>query len=272
MQIKTILLSGMLGLAVVGCESTTLVEQVAQSSIATKSYSELSSTKVKLRSSVSLEINDQSQFLQTSQVDSYVAVFDVPADRGEVEFTLTSFITDTVFVPSVLIVDQNNTIIDRVESSEFRYEKPKLLLGNRLVSDFSVFPPRDAEVLRVVVFTQKDDLKGQTEVIHPARLDAEGRGNFIGGIDNPLVPHSTSGLLSLEVNGTGYYAAVPEETKTTDYVPVDVKEETEGYYVRSITEAVESENIPKALALLEEAKALNIEGAQEAFVKAINSK
>ncbi|MGR5266631.1 MalM family protein [Vibrio astriarenae] len=272
MQIKTLILSGVLGLAVVGCESTTVVEQVSQTNVAASSYAELNSTSVKLRSSTSVAINERSQLLKTKDVNSYVAVFDVPADRGEVEFKVTSFITNSVFVPTVLVVDQDGDVIDRIESSEFRYEKPQLLLGNRLVSDFSVFPPRSAETLRVVIFTQEETLNDKTEVIHPARLDAEARGNYIGGIDNPLIPHARTGLVSIDVEGTGYYASVPEETKTTDYVPADVKEETTNYYVRSITEAVEAENIPKALALLEEAKSLNIEGAQEAFVKAVNSK
>jgi maltose operon protein len=35
---------------------------------------------------------------------------------------------------------------------------------------------------------------------------------------------------------------------------------------------VESNNIDKALSLLDEAKALNIEGAQEVFVRAVNAK
>ncbi|MFA0521054.1 transcriptional regulator, partial [Vibrio sp. 10N.222.55.E8] len=44
------------------------------------------------------------------------------------------------------------------------------------------------------------------------------------------------------------------------------------YYHNAIKAAVEADNIPKALSLLDEAKALGIEGAQEVFVKAVNKK
>ncbi|QSA20889.1 transcriptional regulator, partial [Vibrio furnissii] len=44
------------------------------------------------------------------------------------------------------------------------------------------------------------------------------------------------------------------------------------YYFSTIEKAVAANDIPKALSLLDEAKALGIEGAQEVFVKAVNRK
>ena len=44
------------------------------------------------------------------------------------------------------------------------------------------------------------------------------------------------------------------------------------YYHNAIKVAVEANDIPKALTLLDEAKELGIEGAQTVFVKAINTK
>ncbi|MCZ6404968.1 transcriptional regulator, partial [Vibrio parahaemolyticus] len=44
------------------------------------------------------------------------------------------------------------------------------------------------------------------------------------------------------------------------------------YYHSSIEAAVAANDIPKALTLLDEAKELGIEGAQEVFVKAVNKK
>lgn len=40
----------------------------------------------------------------------------------------------------------------------------------------------------------------------------------------------------------------------------------------SIERAVQANDLPKALSLLDEAKALGIEGAQEVFVKAVNAR
>ncbi|MFA0071936.1 transcriptional regulator, partial [Vibrio breoganii] len=44
------------------------------------------------------------------------------------------------------------------------------------------------------------------------------------------------------------------------------------YYHNAIKVAVEANDVPKALTLLDEAKELGIEGAQTVFVKALNTK
>ncbi len=49
-----------------------------------------------------------------------------------------------------------------------------------------------------------------------------------------------------------------------------VQPETQSYYYKAIEQAVAAGDIPKALSLLDEAKALNIPGAQETFVRAVN--
>ncbi|MGC9458394.1 MalM family protein, partial [Vibrio genomosp. F10 str. 9ZD137] len=59
-----------------------------------------------------------------------------------------------------------------------------------------------------------------------------------------------------------------ESSKSTDTLNPD----QQSFYIDSIERAVNAGMLDKALALLEEAKALNVEGAQEAFIKAVNSK
>lgn len=53
-------------------------------------------------------------------------------------------------------------------------------------------------------------------------------------------------------------------------VVTEVQPETVSFYSSAIQKAVAENNIPKALALLDEAKALGVKGAQQTFVKAIN--
>lgn len=54
--------------------------------------------------------------------------------------------------------------------------------------------------------------------------------------------------------------------------PLNVQPESQAFYLSAIEKAVSTGDIPKALSLLDEAKALGIEGAQEVFVKAVNTR
>nr|MBF4426312.1 transcriptional regulator [Vibrio anguillarum] len=55
-------------------------------------------------------------------------------------------------------------------------------------------------------------------------------------------------------------------------VAVVVQIETKKYYISAIENAVNTGDVAKALSLLDEAKMLNVDGAQQAFIKAVNAK
>ncbi|BCG19831.1 hypothetical protein HLBS07_36830 [Vibrio alginolyticus] len=114
-------------------------------------------------------------------------------------------------------------------------------------------------------------------MIHPARLDAEGRGNYLPEVKDIPIPNSDTGKIEVSIDRVSFFsigtssnepAAAPIAAKAVE----SVQPETQTYYHNAIKAAVKADDIPKALSLLDEAKALGIEGAQEVFVKAVNSK
>ncbi|MGP1392046.1 MAG: MalM family protein [Vibrio diabolicus] len=276
MYFRALMLSGCVALA--GCQSTEVIEQVQVAQMQqVDTLSELQSVKMKLPSSAIIDITAQSQVLKYQNIDSRVAVFELPADRGEFAIKITSLIEETAFVPRAVIVDKNGRELENYDKTEFEYKKPRLHLGNRLVAEKDFFPPTGLDSVYLIIYTDKADLGGFTEVIHPARLDAEGRGNYLPEVKDIPIPNSDTGKIEVSIDRVRFFsigtssnepAAAPIAAKAVE----SVQPETQTYYHNAIKAAVKADDIPKALSLLDEAKALGIEGAQEVFVKAVNSK
>ncbi|MCW8333999.1 MalM family protein, partial [Vibrio paucivorans] len=100
MYFRALMLSGCVALA--GCQSPqVIVEQNAvESAQVVSSLSALQSTKMKLPSNVLVDITPSTQNLKYGQINGPVAAFEIPANRGELEITITSHIKDSVFFPS----------------------------------------------------------------------------------------------------------------------------------------------------------------------------
>ncbi|HHX8538087.1 TPA: MalM family protein [Vibrio diabolicus] len=276
MYFRALMLSGCVALA--GCQSTEVIEQVQVAQMQqVDTLSELQSVKMKLPSSAIIDITAQSQVLKYQNIDSRVAVFELPADRGEFAIKITSLIEETAFVPRAVIVDKNGRELENYDKTEFEYKKPRLHLGNRLVAEKDFFPPTGLDSVYLIIYTDKADLGGFTEVIHPARLDAEGRGNYLPEVKDIPIPNSDTGKIEVSIDRVSFFSIGTSSNKPAA-APIAAKEvesvqpETQTYYHNAIKAAVKADDIPKALSLLDEAKALGIEGAQEVFVKAVNSK
>ncbi len=276
MYLRALLLGGCIALT--GCQTASVVEQNQTASSQATSIAQLSATQVKLPSVTKVSITPTTQYLSNSHVQSPVALFGIPADRGRMSLIITSEIGDSVFYPHVMITDGQGNVIEQYSDEVFEYKKPRLNLGNRLVADIDFYPPSGYKTLYVLVYTSQQDLANTTDVIHPARLDAEARGNYMPEMKDIPIPHSLTGTIELNVAGPGFFAgltsAPAEQSTSSDQAQsaIKVQPDTQSYYFNAIEQAVAANNLPKALSLLDEAKALGVEGAQEVFIKAVNSK
>ncbi|ELB2761161.1 transcriptional regulator, partial [Vibrio alginolyticus] len=242
MYFRALMLSGCVALA--GCQSTEVIEQVQVAQMQqVDTLSELQSVKMKLPSSAIIDITAQSQVLKYQNIDSRVAVFELPADRGEFAIKITSLIEETAFVPRAVIVDKNGRELENYDKTEFEYKKPRLHLGNRLAAEKDFFPPTGLDSVYLIIYTDKADLGGFTEVIHPARLDAEGRGNYLPEVKDIPIPNSDTGKIEVSIDRVSFFsigtssnepAAAPIAAKAVE----SVQPETQTYYHNAIKAAV----------------------------------
>ncbi|OED74301.1 MalM family protein [Vibrio splendidus] len=276
MYFRALMLSGCVALA--GCQSAEVMEQVQVAQAEqVNSVSGLQFAKMKLPSSAIFDITTDSQVFNYQDINSRVAAIELPADRGEYSIKITSMIGDTAFVPRAVIYDKNGKELESYGKEDFEYQKPRLHLGNRLVTEHDFYPPTTAESVYLIVYTDQADLGGFTDVIHPARLDAEGRGNYMPEAKDIPVPNGNVGKIEVTIDRASFFSfgssSSESNAKPAAATKIDtIQPETQTYYHNAIQTAVSEDNIPKALSLLDEAKALGIEGAQEVFVKAVNKK
>jgi maltose operon protein len=269
------MLSGCVALA--GCQSAQVVEQVQVAQAEqVNSIAGLQFAPMKLPSSAIFDVTPNSQVLNYQGIKSPVVAIELPADRGEYSINITSIIGDTAFVPNAVIYDENGRELERYGKESFEYAKPRLHLGNRLVAENDFYPPTTAKSVYLVIYTDQSDLGGFTDVIHPARLDAEGRGNYLPEVKDIPIPNANVGKIEVTIDKASFFSigsSNSESNAKPAAAKIDtIQPETQTYYHNAIQTAVSEDNIPKALSLLDEAKALGIEGAQEVFVKAVNKK
>ncbi|MFS1923229.1 MalM family protein [Vibrio lentus] len=276
MYFKALMLSGCVALA--GCQSAQVVEQVQVAQAEqVNSIAGLQFAAMKLPSSVIFDVTPESQYLNYQSINSPVVAVELPANRGEYSLTISSLIGDTAFVPRAVIYDKNGKELESYGESDFEYKKPRMHLGNRLVAEKEFFPPRTEDSVFLVVYTDQQEIGGFTYVIHPARLDAEGRGNYLPEVKDIPIPNGNVGKIEVTIDRASFFSfgssSSESNAKPAAAAKVEtIQPETQTYYHNAIQAAVDANNIPKALSLLDEAKALGIEGAQEVFVKAVNKK
>ncbi|MEZ9895671.1 MalM family protein [Vibrio lentus] len=275
MYFKALMLSGCVALA--GCQSAQVVEQVQVAQAEqVNSIAGLQFAAMKLPSSVIFDVTPESQYLNYQSINSPVVAVELPANRGEYSLTISSLIGDTAFVPRAVIYDKNGKELESYGQSDFEYKKPRMHLGNRLVAEKEFFPPRTEDSVFLVVYTDQQEIGGFTDVIHPARLDAEGRGNYLPEVKDIPIPNGNVGKIEVTIDRASFFSfgsSSSESNAKPAAAKIDtIQPETQTYYHNAIQTAVTEDNIPKALSLLDEAKALGIEGAQEVFVKAVNKK
>lgn len=263
--------------ALTGCATNEVLHQSSQhSEIA--AIASLQKSEFKLDTQATVAIDGNTQILNDGEIDSPVVAFEIPSNRGPLDISVTSQMVDEKFFsPEIMIVDSEGEVIEKYDSSVFEYRRPRLAWGDRLVAEFRFTPPVTEKTVTMLIYTTDAELAKTTDRIHPMRAMAEGKGNYLPEVKDIPTPHTTTGQLLVEVNGasSGFFSGSEEKaTKAENVAPKTeaVDEATQTYYHNAIRKAVEEDNIPKALSLLDEAKELGVEGAQKVYVDTLNSK
>ncbi|MGF1774061.1 MalM family protein [Vibrio wakamikoensis] len=297
---KRMLISSLGLMALLGCSSAVDVSNQA-SSVELSAISATSSVQwnnVSVPSAFTFEFNEQTQRLSNGEISSRIAGFSFEPVGQTVSIALTAPMKNLeVFAPSLALYDQDYNLLKVFNSKAFDYDRNDFITGEALAGEVSVTLPLSTTRVNAIIFTTDADTAKTTTVIHPAKAMAIAKRNEPPMIADPVVSHSQSGLVNVKLSTPSSFSLLPSSNKApaTPAEAIDPKlnattataaaagtaaavssvtaqPETSNYYFTSIEAAVKADDIPKALALLEEAKALNIEGAQEIFVKAINAK
>ncbi|WP_028870108.1 MalM family protein [Psychromonas arctica] len=255
---------------IVGCAKTqTVTLDVPQENKVALNISEITWSALDIPTDIKFSIDKSNQLLLNGESAGPIASFTLPGNKGSLDIEIESFVDskNTFYAPNIVILNKAGDLIDQKPFSDFTYEPAKLLDNDKFTTKFNIMPDMSGDNLKLLVFTTAKDLAGSTPVLHPAKAFAIAKHTVQPIIDDPLAKHVAYGNLSLTL--TSNQVVTTRIINTSDNIPAGIN--LESFYRKSIQNAVANEDIPKALKLLEEAKNLQVEGAQTIFVDAINS-
>lgn len=268
-----------LGTLLAGCASDKQVnielEAPTNSEICCSTYSEFPYAQLNDNEDLKFEIDLASPVARFAKGNSHFSAFRFSDRSKDVQVTLSSlFIDDSIFAPQAILLDQSFNVVRTIELSDFQTLPSDAFTRTRYITRFTI----DAsQAPYLVISTPADMLGTKVKVEHPAKVRAKEFGEVMPMAIDPVYTHQLGGTLELEVK-TLKLRPFRSEQKTAEVVAgknqaksvIQVQPETQDFYISAIQDAVKAGDLPKALSLLDEAKALNIDGAQEAFVTAVN--
>lgn len=265
MKVSSIFLGSCVLLA--GCQSAEVIEQVAiHNTPVARNQTGLNALAAKVPSEHKFVINRNTQQFDIDGVTSPVTAVMLPNTAGALDITVTSIIGKTAFAPFVAIIREDGTVVDSYQFEQFEYQKPRFHLGNRLTLNFVFFPMAMDSELTLVVYTKPEMIGDSVSVIHPARLDAEARGNYLPEVKDIEIPFALQGEVEIEIDSAHHQLNLEPQDKNTR----SVTEQSAAFYRQAIQDAVKQNELQKAVSLLEEAESLGIPDAREIFNQSIN--
>ncbi|MBS0848327.1 maltose operon protein MalM [Citrobacter sp. JGM124] len=243
-----------------------------------------------------IKLTAHSPHITQGDIEGAVAAFTLPADRGAMEVTLSSLVSDNqLFSPSVLVLDEQMHPAAYYPASYFTYEKAGVMVSDRLQGMMKLTPALGQKQIYLLVYTTRQALAKSTTLLAPAKAYAMGVGNAVPDIPDPIARHTPTGNLRVKVAGEQGMSNImigliqPTQTATpvvvgtmaqpvTTPAPVvskpaePMQNETEAYFNQAIKDAVKAGNVDKALKLLNEAEQLGSKSARKTFIGSVSPK
>ncbi|MFM4705329.1 MalM family protein [Aeromonas bivalvium] len=202
---------------------------------------------------------------------SYVMAFSLPTFTQAARVKITIPVDATVFLPSILLLDENYMAVQAIPSSTFTYDGRSLITGQSIQGGFTIPAPiGGARAAYMVIYTTAQDMQGHTR-INPDDLQRAmqyDRTTDVARLINVEVPHMATGRLYLSLDAE---TARNETTITKTISPMMVtpdKSLGELDYYQHIRTAVESKDYEQALAWVKAAEKAGFTKAREVFFAA----
>ncbi|PHM64781.1 maltose operon protein MalM [Xenorhabdus stockiae] len=215
--------------------------------------------------------------INEGNIQGAIATLALPASQGALKITLSSLIKDKqVYLPNVLVFDEKFQPVALYASHSFSYQQPGIFSGERVERTLKITPVSGQKNIYLLIYTTHADLQTSTKMVDPAKAYAQGVGNAVPNIPDPIALHTDTGILTLKVTSERTTENVLADHTFVDpnpnRVPKSISGETEQHFNEAIKKAIKNGDINKALTLLDEAERLGSSSARETFIKMIKSK
>lgn len=219
---------------------------------------------VSVDSNNNIDISVNSPVVNFPEGESFTGALILPKNMTSFTFYLESIASRSVFVPTVIFLNENLEQIDIID--DYVLEKRGF---------FSLEKKMDTKVSKnaryVLIYTKDNELDGRTELFDIAREYEESRGKELSEFTYPrrYAEHSPIGTLNVQLKNvffnTGFVAQNVTPVATESKMPTS----TEAAILQKISDEVTQDNIAGAIKLVEEAEKAGSTKAQAHFMDAL---
>ena len=130
---------------------------------------------------------------------SVYRTYNLPLNATNLKVDISVQIGQTVFAPSVALLNKEKKLIKMFDFNSFEYRPYNDLVAERLRFKFSLnnFSAGERAVAYMVIFSKEQDLKSFTKVVHPAKLFAISHRQQVPQMEDPLIAHSRLGSMTV---------------------------------------------------------------------------
>lgn len=248
-----------------------------QAPLCCNSLSDLNFQQIKQPGKIEFNITDKNQAFTFNTGKSFVKGFTLPKINGDIKITLSTPIIESVFVPTVLVLDEHYEPINVYGKDTFVYDKASVLnvdryFGQIKLSDTQI---KNHQAKYLIILTTEEAMQDTTTLPKPNSSAIElGRAETVYKIEtNKPIPHTAIGAVKLSIDYKGGDNAFAQNMVTTHSdeskitIPL-IQPETESMYIELIDLAIKNGNLEKAQRFVEEAERAGSNKARDALLDA----
>lgn len=253
---------------------------LAKKEVCCENFSQLTYQEISDDEPLFIPITNDSQVYLFATGKSFVQAYKLTTKGSKIKLQVSALISDTVIVPQIMLLDANFKITRMINSDKFTYTEAKLLTGDVLSSDLTIYRSQknnSKNETYLLFYTTDQAKKSTTTITHPAKSFAKAHNTVEPNIADPIIPHSAMGVIELEIEGQGSdgdneNSYVPENMQTetiNKQVTSELNITTEVKFNQEIIEAITANELDKALKIVEKAEKVGSRTARATFINAL---
>ena len=232
-------------------------------------FNEFSYTQLSENETLEFYIDEQSPIGKFNDAKSYFSALELPERAENVSISIDSLMLHKeVFAPTLLLLNDEFKVVEKIELSQFTKKTSSLFTGSSFNKEITI---NRSETPYLILYSAEKDLGKYTKVTHPAKVRAQEFGEPWPMATDPTYIHSLTGKIQITIKTITLRSNNRIKAKIKSAIVVEreakILSETESFYNQQITKAVASNDIKKALQLVNEAKRLGSNRAENLFIK-----
>lgn len=150
------------------------------------------------------ELNDRAPVFAFADGLSYFQTFQLPAQGRNFKFRVSSTFGKSVLIPVVQLLDNNLKVVREIKGPDFTVDYGNLGRKVYLTATFDIDNGNASPISFLVVKADTNSIGGETQIMSAARKWAKETGLAQPVESDPVIPHSLTGELELQMEVSGF--------------------------------------------------------------------